>query len=135
MKGSGIWIDSKKAWIMRLDGEKEHFLIETSGVEDTHPGGGYGGEVPYGPQIASPENKILFRRDLILKKFFDRVIDKVGKPDRILIEGPAEAKLGLFKRVEDNHELNKIEVEVRAADKKTENQFKASVRDYFNSKK
>lgn len=131
MKTTGIWIDRKRAWIMTIDGAEEKFNTVESEIEDYHPAGGYGGKVPYGPQIANPEDKIQNRQDAQLKDFFQDVLKATGTQNRILIEGPADTKVHLSKFIDNEHNFRDCEVVTRDSDKKTENQFKAGIREYF----
>jgi stalled ribosome rescue protein Dom34 len=134
MEKTGIWIDKRQAWVLRLDGQQEHFEVLQSEVEDFNPAGGYGGKVPYSAQVANPEDKIQNRQEAQLHRFFDQVIDRVKSSSHVLIEGPAEAKTGLYKQIATNNQLKSIIVEARSSDKKTENQFKSGIREFFNAK-
>ena len=131
MKKSGIWIDSKKAWISSLENGNEEFVQVTSDVEDTNPGGGYGGAKKYGPQVASPEDKILKRKKQQFKAFYADVVEHVKDVDEVLVEGPAEAKLGMLQFIKEQHGMRDTKVTLRTTDSITENQFKAGVREFF----
>ncbi len=134
MKKAGIWLDSKEAWIYKLHGQGEEFVQIFSQVEDTKAGGGYGGASPYGPQMAAPDDKILNRRKHQFKQFFDEIREKIEGSNEILIEGPAEAKLGLHRFIEEVASMKNAHLEIRSADKRTDNQFRASIlcRYYFH---
>ncbi|NNC82866.1 MAG: hypothetical protein HKN79_04750 [Flavobacteriales bacterium] len=132
MKRSGVWIDSKKAWIYSLENESEEFMELESAVEDTNPGGGYGGAKAFNPQVASPENKILHRKKQQFKEFYTDISENIKDCEQVLIEGPAEAKLGLLQFIKDIHGMRDVKVELRNADSMSENQFKAGVRDYYS---
>lgn len=131
MKKSGIWIDSRKAWIIKLADAGELFEELISDVEDTHAVAGYGGSVAYQAQGAKSDDKILNRRKKQFKDFFDKIITRVKDSESILIEGPAEAKLGLFRKIKEDRSMSKVLLQLRDADKMTDNQFKAEVRQYF----
>ena len=128
---SGIWIDSRKAWVLTLDGKHEKFSEILSNVEDTHSAGGYGGSIPYGAQVANPEDKIQHRKMQQFQAFYKDVIDHIGASDAILIQGPAEAKQGLHKSIEATNKFRETRVEVQSADSITQNQFMSSVRSHF----
>ncbi|NND94184.1 MAG: hypothetical protein HKN45_04915 [Flavobacteriales bacterium] len=134
MKKAGIWIDSQKAWIYTLENSDEEFEQVISEVEDTRVGGGYGGATPYGPQVANPDDKIMNRRDHQFNRFFENVSNKLKGTNEVLIEGPAEAKIGLMKFIKELSALRDVQLEMRTADKLTENQFRAEVKDYFDKK-
>ncbi len=129
---TGIWIDSKEAWIFTLKNGKEFFSKIISQVEDTHPGGGYGGKVPYGAQVPYPEDKILHRKQNQFRSFFSDIAERIRNSDRVLIEGPAEAKIGLSKFLnKKNIRFKDQSISMRVANRMTENQFKAEVRKHF----
>ena len=68
-----------------------------------------------------------------LNKYYDEVISLLQNAVTILILGPGEAKGELKKRLE-RHPLKGREVEVETADKMTENQLVAKVREYFKNR-
>lgn len=51
--------------------------------------------------------------------------------DHIILFGPTDAKLELYNTLKADHRFGKIKIEVRQADKMTENQQHAYVRGYF----
>ena len=65
-----------------------------------------------------------------LDGYYDAVIEAVGDVDAMVIFGPGEAK-GEFKKRLDGAELGARIAGVEAADKMTERQITAKVRDYF----
>lgn len=65
-----------------------------------------------------------------LNVYYDAVIDRIGEAESILIFGPGEAKTELRKRLE-THKLDGRIVGVDAADRMTDAQIAAKVRQYF----
>ena len=65
-----------------------------------------------------------------LNAFYDQVIAAIRGTDSIMIMGPGEAKTELKHRLEGKH-LGAQIVAVQTADKMTEHQVAAKVRDYF----
>ena len=49
----------------------------------------------------------------------------------VLLFGPTEAKLELYNLLKNDHHFDKIKIEVKPADKMTESQEHAYVREYF----
>ena len=127
MNECGVWIDKKHATIVKLkDGQETINKIE-SGID------GEGKQIPrMGNQYFDSEKTLEEREKHELKNYFNEVILSLGDVDSILIMGPAEAKLGLFKEVE-KHKLLAAKVKsVETAAAMSENQFAATVRDYYN---
>ncbi len=125
---AAIWIDKRNAWIMKLDGQKEEFDQVESAVEEMKPMGGFRGKTPDQSQGGTPDNKVLNRQTNQFKDFFDKVIAKVDSSESIVIEGPADTKTELVKRLREQKRLDAIEVDVKNADSMTMNQFKAEAR-------
>lgn len=132
MAKAGIWIDSKKAWIMKISNSEEVFEQIISDVDDSRVGGGSGTSIPHQSQSANPEDRLLNKRNEQFKEFFDKVMATVKDSESILIEGPAEAKLGLVKKIKGNKTMKEVPVEMRNADSLTENQFRADMRNYYS---
>jgi len=125
---SAIWIDKRKAWVMKWDGQKEEFDQVESAVEEVKPKGGYRGKTPDQSQGGTADDRILNRNINQLKNFFDEVISSVDKAEKIFVEGPAETKTALVKRLREQKKYDAIEVEVKNADSMTLNQFKSEAR-------
>ena len=117
----GLWIDHRKAVIVFLTGAEEEIKQIKSDVEK-----------PRSPSASSVRADDLLQNELTehLNKYYDEVISSLRNAEAILIMGPGEAKGELKKRLE-RHPLNGREVEVETADKMTENQIVAKVREYI----
>lgn len=127
MNECGVWIDKKHATIVKLkDGQETINKIE-SGIDSE------GKQFTrMGNQYFDSEKTLEEREKHELKNYFNEVILGLSDVDSILIMGPAEAKLGLFKEVE-KHKLLAAKVKsVETAAAMSENQFAATVRDYYN---
>lgn len=66
-----------------------------------------------------------------IKHFFDDVLKKLEHAESVLIFGPGEAKDELHKLFKSQHHTAQI-VGIESADKLTENQVVAKVRDHYN---
>jgi hypothetical protein len=66
-----------------------------------------------------------------LNAYYDRVIEAVADLDALLILGPGEAK-GEFKNRLDQHKLSARVAGIETADKMTDPQLTAKVREHFN---
>lgn len=118
----GVWIDHKQAVIVTLAGRHESIRQIASNSERRGPSSG--------AQDRTPEDQRDRRFAGHLNKYYDEVIASLGAADALLILGPGEAKLELKRRLE--HESFRGElVGVLAADKLTEPQIAARVREFF----
>lgn len=128
----GIWIDEKQAWIVYKKFEQTILKAIGSEVETYHLRGGSRTSTPYGPQDTVSETGLLRRKKQQLRQFYKRVINELLPAKRIYITGPAEAKIGLEKELASITNLTLKMLVVETADRMTENQFKAKVRDFFD---
>jgi hypothetical protein len=64
--------------------------------------------------------------------YYKAIADSIKNHDEVLLFGPTNAKIELSNILEDDLSFSKIKIEIRQADKMTENQEHAFVRDYFS---
>lgn len=133
-KQVGIWIDNSKAQIVTIQDGNESLKIIESDVENTHPKGGSGSSTPWGPQDAISESKVMERKKQQFKKFYTDIIDQISSSNQVYIIGPAEAKKGLKKALEESTLTQPKIVGFEASDKMTKNQLKARVRKFYGGK-
>ncbi len=125
---AGLWIDHRQASIVMLSagGEKTEHI--TSDIEkDVRFSGGSRFD---GPGTSLEEDQQDRRFGNQLSQYYDKVIRVVREADAILIFGPGEAKGELQQRLE-REELGERIVGVETADKMTDPQIAAKVRQYF----
>jgi stalled ribosome rescue protein Dom34 len=129
----GLWIDHRKATIVTMTAQGEEIEQITSKVEkhpqratDASPKGPY--EAQQVPADDSQQRAFTGH----LNKYYDAVIEAIDNAEEIFILGPGEAKTELKKRIEEkSHGEHKRNVVVEAADKMTNPQIAAKVRDHF----
>lgn len=129
MKKVGIWIDHRKAVIATIDaGRESRQVIE--GDIDRHPGppGSRRTSTPYGPQAANQDKQREEKERHHAVNFYKEVIKAIGKPDQLLVMGPAEAKREFAELVEQNSEMRGVIMKLEPADKMTEPQVAAKLR-------
>ncbi len=66
--------------------------------------------------------------------FYRSLGDVIKKYDEVILFGPTEAKSELFNMLRKDHHFDKINITVKPADKMSEGQQHAFVRDYFSHK-
>ncbi|MCB0472221.1 MAG: hypothetical protein KDC69_05680 [Flavobacteriaceae bacterium] len=134
MKNVGIWIDSEKAWIVSLDNGKENLTTVKSNVENYHVRGGSRSKTSWGPQQVVHDSKYSEREKHQLKSYFKDIAKKINRADAVAIFGPADTNHKLEKEINEHYkELAKKIKKVEKSDSMTNNQFKALVRDFYNS--
>jgi hypothetical protein len=119
----GIWIDHKRAVIVRASAT----AVTTETVESNvgaHPHFG-------GQQDGGGEKKYEERHGQQLDRYYDDVIGHLAGPERLLIVGPGEAKGELAQRFRRSKAHVGCVVDVETADKLTDAEIVARVKQHF----
>lgn len=125
---AGLWIDHRQASIIMLSAGGEETESITSGVEkDLRFSGGSRSDAP-GNSLEEDQQDRRYGHQLA--QYYDRVIAVIREAEAILIFGPGEAKGELRQRL-GRAELGGRIVGVEAADKMTDPQILAKVRQHF----
>jgi len=67
--------------------------------------------------------------------YFKRLGNVIKDFNEVILFGPTDAKSELHNLLKDDHHFDKIRIEVKPADKMTENQKQAYVKKYFITRK
>ena len=119
----GIWIDHKTAVI--VSASAGHVTTKTLESDvGAHPR--YSGQ-----EGAGGEKKYEQRHGEQLDRYYDDIISQLGLPEAVLIFGPGEAKLELKERLSRSKALSGCTVDLETADKLTDPQIVAKVKDHF----
>src|SRR5512145_861084 len=119
----GVWIDHRKAVIATLRGGGESLREIESQME---PHVRYSGAA----QEDSAEDQRDRRFDEHLNRYYDEVIECIRQAGSILLLGPGEAKTELERRLRRQGLEGQV-VRIEAADKMTDGQIAALVRQHF----
>ena len=119
----GVWIDHKKAVVVTISTGQ---VSTKTLMSDLGPHTRYSGS-----QEGGGEKKYEERHNLRLDQYYDEVISQVGQPDALLLFGPGEAKLQLKDRLSRSNVLSESIVAVESADKLTDPQIVAKVKDHY----
>ena len=130
-KKVGIWLDHEKAYVISLF-DKTHMIEKVeSNIEtriryegETKPASGKGNA------LVNPSKKRTKRKRQQMNNYIECLISKVNSAEAVFIFGPAEAKKELNKVLITRHD--KPSVYIEPADKMTEKQMVARVRDHFS---
>ena len=131
----GIWIDTKKAIIVTLDGQKEEKIMEVdSEVENRiyHNKEGDKGTFS-GSHHSDSETKFDNRKKEEIDYYLKAVMSYIKGSDYLYIFGPAETKIKLEQKIGTEKSFTNIKLKaVEAADKMTLNEIVAQVKDFYN---
>ncbi len=127
---AGLWIDHRQASIIMLSAGGEEMEEVTSGIEPDvrYSGGSRSGR----PGTSQEEDQQDRRRVNQLAGYYDQVIAVIREAEAILIFGPGEAKGELRQRL-GRVALGGRIVGVQSADKMTDPQIAAKVRQHFGN--
>lgn len=131
----GIWIDTKKAIIVTLNGNKEEKITEIdSDVENSvyHNKEGNKGTFS-GSHHSDSETKFENRKKEQMEYYIESVMNFVKNSDYLYVFGPAETKIKLEQKLRQNKSLDKINLKaVETAGNMTLNEIVAQVKDFYN---
>jgi len=129
----GLWIDHREAIIVSLTGDAEETKTIASGSgKHLRYSGSSHSKTPEGLKEVTSEDGRDRKFENVLNEFYDEVVAVVRGADAIQIFGPGEAKGELEKRLE-RAGLKAHVLAVEAADKMTDRQIAAKVRNRFRS--
>lgn len=124
-KQLGIWMDHSTANIMELSDNK----VVTTNLEST-------------PAFPEQVENLRLNESLMHNKgqdhqsdFYEKLSHIINDYDEVLLFGPTEAKTELHNLLKDNRRFEKIKITIQNADKMTDNQQQAFVRDFYSKKK
>ncbi|WP_370391690.1 hypothetical protein [uncultured Winogradskyella sp.] len=131
MKDKVIWIDKEKAYILTVKEEDVDMEVLTSRTAEL-------GEEPTDRQGGATEilkdRKVLERQKQMTKQYFDALSTKLQDAKRIMIMGPAQTGQHFFNYLDqEKNSISKQVLEVKKAEKMTDNQLKAVAREYYLS--
>ena len=128
----GVWIDHREAIVVRLDAASEPLRhVASHVVKHLSRGGDSPLKGPYEARQVPRDDRRQMALTGELNAYYDRVIAAVADVDALLILGPGEAK-GEFKKRLEWHKLGARVAGIETADKMTDPQLNAKVREYFN---
>ncbi|PKL83500.1 MAG: hypothetical protein CVV24_04620 [Ignavibacteriae bacterium HGW-Ignavibacteriae-3] len=120
----GLWIDHRKALIVSITEGLEEIKSIPSDVEKRVR---FSGEAQKNLEEDIRERRFMNQLNI----YYNKVISLIQDAETIFIVGPGEAKIELKKHLEKKKQIGQV-IEIGTADKMTENQFAAKVREYFS---
>ena len=129
----GLWIDHRKASIVTVTDKGEEMGLIVSKVEkQPRRSGDSPLKGPYEPHQVPAQDSLQRTLTEHLNMYYDAVIASIRDAESILIFGPGEAKGELKERLEKNGLGGRI-VHIEAADRMTDRQIAAKVRQRFTT--
>lgn len=126
----GVWIDHRQAVIVSLDPEVRAMHVASHVEKDLRRDGDSPLRGPYEARQVPRDDRRQMALTGRLNGYYDAVISALGSMEPLLIFGPGEAKGEFVKRLA-KHRLSGRIAEVQSADKMTDPQIAAKVREYF----
>jgi hypothetical protein len=131
MSRGGIWIDHRRAVIVTLEPTEVRTTHLESNVEKhLERAGDSPLKGPYEARQVPPDDRRQMALTQHLDTYYDAVIAAAGNLDAMLLFGPGEAK-GEFKKRLESHKLGGRVAAVESADKMSDREVAAKVREYF----
>ena len=121
-KNLGIWMDHSNAHLMEFTAEPMTTNIIAS--KFTHE--------EKEQSLGKSENLMHHKEQHEQSDYYKRLREVIKNYEEVVLFGPTNAKSELFNMLKADHLFAKIKIEVQQADKMTENQQHAFVRDHFS---
>jgi hypothetical protein len=119
-KNIGIWMDHSTANFINLDKEKNKFTIQSNfNFNDKEAA------------LKKSENLMHHKENHHRETYYKEIGHEILKYNHILIFGPTDAKTELFNYLSKNLHFKDIQIDVKSADKMTENEKYAFVWTHF----
>jgi stalled ribosome rescue protein Dom34 len=120
-KNLGIWMDHSTANFIDLNSEKNSKSIDSKFTTDTKE------EV-----LSRSEFTMHNKEEQMTEAFYKKISEKILKYNHVLLFGPTNAKTELQNYLDKDLHFKDIQIDVEAADKMTDNQLDAFVRNHFD---
>lgn len=134
-KQTGMWIDGSKAVIISLvDGKEQIERVEAEVENRVHHFADGDPGVYMGGRHLIPEKRINERERHQLDQYLAAVLDKVKTADELYVFGPAETRVALQHKLDNDKSYKDLAPRLRAvepADSMTKNQIVARVKEFF----
>jgi len=136
MKNTGIWIDSREARIVFLEGSKIQVNTIYSGAERKPK---FEGETSkrtvrgFAGFDYKSSQESHYREEL--KRYYRSVINAIDGSDNVYIFGPAEAKINFEKEIRKDQRLSDSVLKVDSCDVLTRNQLIEKVSQFYKTVK
>ena len=134
-KQTGVWIDSSKAIIVKLENKQEDIIEVQSNIENRvhHKNTGNTGTFS-GTRLNGNESKFDEKKLHQTANFLNDVIEKIKNDDEIYVFGPATLKTKLKQSIQKNKQLAPKLRSTETTTALTTNQVVAKVKEFYHVK-
>ena len=122
-KRLGIWMDHSSAHLM----EFTNFAFKTKTIESNFK------HEEKEHSLSKSENLMHNKEQHRQSEYYKKLKETIKNYEDVILFGPTDAKVELFNVLRKDHLFAKIKIEIKQADKMTENQQHAFVREHFSS--
>ena len=119
-KTLGIWMDHAIANLLDLYSKKNNHMIISEFTFSTKE-----------KALDKSENLMHNKEQQMQEAYYKEIADEVLKYDTVLLFGPTNAKSELHNYLNEDLRFKDIKIDIKAADKMTDNQKEAFVREHF----
>ena len=124
-KNLGIWMDHSSAHLMEFTADPiQTNIIESATTQSENR-----------QNSGKNENVMHNKEQHQQSEYYKNLGDKIINYEEVILFGPTDAKVELFNILKADHRFENIKIVVKPADKMTENQQHAFVRDHFQGAK
>ena len=121
-KNIGIWMDHSIAHLMEPTKEEMVSIDIRSEFSNSKKGAALG----------KSENLMHNKEQHLQSGYYKKITEAIKGYEAVLLFGPTTAKYELLNLLKSDHQFEKVKINVKHADKMTENQQKAFVKDHFH---
>jgi hypothetical protein len=121
-KRLGIWMDHSIAHLMEFT--TDPIITQTIETKFTHQ--------QREGTLSKGENLMHNKEQHQQHEYYKKLADVIKNYDEVILFGATDAKLELSNILKADHHFDKIKIEVKQADKMTENQEHAFVKEHFS---
>lgn len=119
----GIWLDHSTAHLIELNSKNETRHIVSKFTSETKE------EV-----LSKSENLMHNKRQQMHERFYEKIGSEISKYNHVLLFGPTNAKVELHNYLNKDLHFKDIEIDIEPADKMTDNEKNAYVKNHFENK-
>jgi hypothetical protein len=129
----GLWIDHQKAVIVSVSGQGETVKKIESGAKHFEFRGPTRTKVAYNAQYGKGDDQLDKQYQQKLGRYYAQVMAELRRASTVLVFGPGEAKSELKRLIQQDKGM-RCELHLEPADRMTDRQIIARVRDFLASK-
>tara|TARA_R110002167_G_scaffold115853_1_gene290467 strand:- start:294 stop:674 length:381 start_codon:yes stop_codon:yes gene_type:complete len=118
----GIWLDHSTAHIININSKNESRSIVSRFTSETKE-----------EALRKSESIMHNKRQQMHEKFYEKIGSEISKYKHVLLFGPTNAKVELHNYLNKDSHFKDIKIDVAPADKMTDNEKDAFVKDHFEN--